>query len=194
MLYSPTASTYEATKARQSIWAQPDKIHWSKHQAYRNSPYRQLHHQKGLVGSFQVKLLEAHGLKRSYWSALALGPVKHFGLSKAHGAISSFATLKIHNHVHRSPVVANNNHPVWNDVRLDFPLKKGSTKDGEPILLEVELVEDATAAEQLGLPGVPSPQDRQLGKGTLDLTPLCLGQDLEDAAHVGVLDVWIPIP
>ena len=45
------------------------------------------------MGTFSVRLLEAAELKRSYWSALALGPMKHLGLSKAHGQISSFVSF-----------------------------------------------------------------------------------------------------
>ena len=89
------SSTYEATKARRSTQGQPDQIHWDGDAAFRDQPYRQLHHQRGLMGVFRVRLLEAADLKRSYWSALALGPVKHLGLSKAHGAVSSFCTFSL---------------------------------------------------------------------------------------------------
>jgi hypothetical protein len=88
------SSTYEATKARQSTRSQPDKIHWDGSAAFRDKPYRQLHHQNGVIGIFRVRLLEAADLQRSHWSALALGPVKHLGLSKAHGACSSFCSFE----------------------------------------------------------------------------------------------------
>lgn len=88
-------ATYEATVAHQTASIQPDPIHWSTSTSYRKSPYRHLHHQDGLIGTLQVRLLEASGLKRSYWSALALGPVKHLGLSKAYGPISSYATFSV---------------------------------------------------------------------------------------------------
>lgn len=188
-------NTYEATKARQSTWAQPDKIHWQKESAFRTCPYRQLHHQKGIIGKFHVRLLEASNLKRSYWSALALGPVKHLGLSKAHGAISSYCTISLGGESPRkkSPVVANNDHPVWTSCAYTLPLKKG-LKDGTLVELKVEMAEDATAAEQMGLPGVPSPQERILGNGVLDLTSLCLGQDVDTGKAIsGVVDAWIPI-
>jgi hypothetical protein len=185
--------TYEATKARQSTWAQPDKIHWSRENAYRNCPYRQLHHQKGVIGRFDIRLLEASGLKRSYWSALALGPVKHLGLSKAHGAISSYAIISLNNERVTSPVVANNDDPVWTSASYCLPFKKGALEDGTTLLLNLEMMEDATAAEQMGLPGVPSPSDRMLGTGSLDITSLCLGQDIHGRLHAGVMDEWIPI-
>jgi hypothetical protein len=86
--------TYEATKARQSTRSQPDKIHWDGSAAFRDKPYRQLHHQDGVIGIFRVRLLEAADLQRSHWSALALGPVRHLGLSKAHGACSSFCSFE----------------------------------------------------------------------------------------------------
>ena len=89
------SSTYEATKARRSTQGQPDKVHWDGAAAFRDQPYRLLHHQRGLIGIFRIRLLEAADLKRSYWSALALGPVKHLGLSTAHGAISSFCTFSL---------------------------------------------------------------------------------------------------
>jgi len=184
--------TYEATKARQSTWAQPDKIHWQKDAAFRSSPYRQLHHQKGIIGRFEIRLLEASNLKRSYWSALALGPVKHLGLSKAHGPISSYCVLSLVGETRKSPVVANNDHPVWTSCSYTMPLRKG-LKDGTPVLLNVEMAEDATAAEAMGLPGVPSPQERVLGRGVLDIGELCLGQDVHGKPHSGVLDAWITI-
>lgn len=40
-----------------------------------------------------MRLLEAADLKRSYWSALALGPLRNLGLSKAHGGVSSFVSF-----------------------------------------------------------------------------------------------------
>lgn len=89
------SSTYEATKARQSIQSQPDKIHWEHAAAFRDHPYRLLHHQRGLIGVVRIRLLEATDLKRSYWSPLALGPVKHLGLSKAHGQVSSFCAFHL---------------------------------------------------------------------------------------------------
>lgn len=89
------ASTYEATKARQSTQTHPDRIHWDGTAAFRDQPYRQLHHQRGLIGIFRVRLLEAADLKRSYWSALALGPVRHLGWSTAHGAVSSFCSFSL---------------------------------------------------------------------------------------------------
>ena len=42
-----------------------------------------------------MRLLEGRELQRRHWSALSLGPVKHLGLSRAHGQVSSFATLRL---------------------------------------------------------------------------------------------------
>jgi hypothetical protein len=60
------SSTYEATKARQSTRSQPDKVHWDGSAAFRDKPYRQLHHQDGVTGIFRVRLLEAADLQRSH--------------------------------------------------------------------------------------------------------------------------------
>lgn len=113
---TPTNSqTYEAAKARRFTDRQPDKIHWDGDAAFREEPYRQLHHQNGVIGTFNVRLLEASDLKRSYWSPLALGPVKLLGLSKAHGDVSSYCTFSLGFHDHRrpcygrSPVVSSGN-------------------------------------------------------------------------------------
>ena len=57
--------------------------------------YRHLHHQRGIIGTFHVRLLEGRNLQRKHWSALSLGPVKHLGLSRAHGEVSSFGTLRL---------------------------------------------------------------------------------------------------
>jgi hypothetical protein len=86
-------STYEATKAAESISHQPDPIHWNRSSSFRDSHYRQLHHQRGVCGIFSCRLLEANDLQRMYWSALAIGPVRHLGLSKAHGPVSSFCII-----------------------------------------------------------------------------------------------------
>ncbi|KAG7362197.1 hypothetical protein IV203_025863 [Nitzschia inconspicua] len=88
-----SALTYEAKKAQEWNASQADKIHWEKGKAFRNQNYRSLFHQNGRIGTFSVRLLEAADLKRSYWSALALGPMKHLGLSKAHGGVSSFVSF-----------------------------------------------------------------------------------------------------
>ena len=93
--HSSSFGTYEATQAANATRFQPDPIHWHDGAAFRDSNYRQLHHQRGCTGLFHVRLLEAANLQRSYWSALALGPVKHLGLSKAHGAVSSFCTFRL---------------------------------------------------------------------------------------------------
>lgn len=215
-----SATTYEAAVASRSTWGQPDKIHWSAEYAFRDSPYRLLHHQKGVIGHVRIQLLEAKDLKRSYWSALALGPVKHLGLSKAHGEVSAYCGVGVRceapemtattgtapssisddldDHkpppkvkMRESPVVPNQSSPVWNNCEWDIPLCKG-LQDGSQVLVDVECSEDATVADSLGLPLVPSLEDRMLGTGSLDVTSLCLGE-ADGLTHVGVLDVWVPI-
>ncbi|KAL7472130.1 hypothetical protein ACHAXS_012466 [Conticribra weissflogii] len=57
--------------------------------------HRHLHHQRGTIGTFHVRLLEGRGLSRRHWSALSLGPVKHLGLSRAHGEVSSFGRFRL---------------------------------------------------------------------------------------------------
>ena len=86
-------ATYEAKKAQELNATQADQIHWEREAAYRNQNYRHLYHQQGLIGTFQIRLLEAADLQRSYWSALAIGPVRLLGFSKAHGAVSSFVSF-----------------------------------------------------------------------------------------------------
>jgi len=224
--------TYEATMARKSLHKQPDRIHWEKEAAFRDSPYRQLHHQKGLTGIFKVRLLEAADLERSYWSALALGPVKMLGLSTAHGPISSFCTFSLdaepHNYnpltnhewtvlegdgkmpannnanskmmdktlshpVVTSPVMPQDNNPVWSDFHFELPLRKGSLReDGMRIFVTVRVDEDIHVAEKF-LPGMPKGDDRLIGRGKVDVTSLLLGETLLGQTQVGVLDIWVPI-
>ncbi|KAL3821902.1 hypothetical protein ACHAXA_008436 [Cyclostephanos tholiformis] len=57
--------------------------------------YRHLHHQRGIVGNFRVRLIEGRDLRRSHWCALGLGPVRSLGLSRSHGEVSSFGTLRL---------------------------------------------------------------------------------------------------
>ena len=85
--------TYDAVRAARSTLTLSDPIHWSPEYSYRDVPYRQLHHQDGIIGRFSIRLLEARDLLRSHWSPLALGPVKHLGLSTAHGPVSSYGTF-----------------------------------------------------------------------------------------------------
>jgi len=218
-----TAETYEASKARQSVAAQPDKIHWDSAVSFRDSPYRQLHHQQGLMGRLRIRLVEANSLQRSYWSALALGPVKHLNWSKAHGPVSSYCTFcLVFQDVHKdrmqrnansnndlrkpaaappkqrsvvSPMVERDNNPVWDNCQFEFPLRKGALPgDGQRIRLQVRVDEDSTALENL-IPGVPTGGDaRLLGIGYLDVTDLILGQDLVTGqALPTVVDEWIPL-
>ena len=86
-------ATFEARQAAAINACQADQVHWEREAAYRNQNYRHLYHQQGLIGTFHIRLLEAADLKRSYWSALAIGPVRLLGLSKAHGAVSSFVSF-----------------------------------------------------------------------------------------------------
>lgn len=98
-----TAQTYEAAKALRFTANQPDKIHWNSAVSFREEPYRFLHHQDGCIGVFTIRLLEASDLIRSYWSPLALGPVKLLGLSKAHGDVSSYCTFSVGYHEKARP-------------------------------------------------------------------------------------------
>ncbi|GKZ00207.1 hypothetical protein MPSEU_000973700 [Mayamaea pseudoterrestris] len=111
---STTNSTYEATKARRSTQHHADLIHWDHSKAFRDCPYRQLHHQRGWIGSFRVRLLEAADLQRSYWSALALPAVRHLKLSKAHGAVSAFCNFTLefeYMHESKQSSAGGGNHP-----------------------------------------------------------------------------------
>lgn len=216
-------ATYEAKRAQEWNATQADQIHWEREAAYRNQNYRHLYHQEGLIGTFQVRLLEASELQRSYWSALALGPVKLLGLSKAHGAVSSFVSFSFDPRAQNreeefslarengmdskpaakappqypcfvSPVAPQDDNPVWTNAHFDLPLYKGVLRDGQPIKLLLRVDEDSTAVENI-LPGVPSGGDsRLLGTGELDMTSLCTGQVLDTGEpQVGVLDTWVPI-
>ena len=221
-----SSSTYEATQARQRTQAQPDKVHWDGEVSFRDHPYRQLHHQRGIIGAFRVRLLEATNLKRSYWSPLALGPVKLLGLSKAHGNVSSFCSFSLDTaatyydsstsynnaassinrkpaptakppakrHTVVSPVIPENNNPVWDNFQFDFPLRKGfMAQDGMRLLLTVRVHEDSTPVETF-MPGGSSDGDaRLLGMGSLDITDLCLGCTSQGDPVPGVIDAWIPI-
>lgn len=217
------AETYEASRARQSIQSQPDKIHYDTGVSFRDSPYRQLHHQGGLMGRLRIRLVEAADLKRSYWSALALGPVKHLNWSKAHGPVSSYCTFSLqcvdihadrlqrnNNNNDRkpaaaatstfrgsivSPMITRDDNPVWDHCQFEFPLRKGALPtDGQRVRLQIRVDEDSTALENI-LPGVPTGGDsRLLGIGHLDVTDLLLGQDAFTClALPTVVDEWVSI-
>eukprot|EP00934_Nitzschia_sp_Nitz4_P009285 Nitzschia sp. Nitz4//scaffold52_size167869//13553//15247//NITZ4_002257-RA/size167869-processed-gene-0.120-mRNA-1//1//CDS//3329553978//9275//frame0 len=212
-------ATFEAKKAQELNARQADQIHWERNAAYRNQNYRHLYHQEGLIGKFSIRLLEATDLKRSYWSALAVGPVKLLGLSKAHGAVSSFVSFSFDPTAREtaeiqtefadskpaarapeappcfvSSVVPQSDCPVWTTATFELPLRKGALRDGQRIKLKIRVDEDSTAVENI-LPGVPSGGDsRMLGMGEVDMTSLCTGQIPETGEpQVGVLDVWVPI-
>lgn len=78
-----------------STSASPDPIHYDSSKSYRDGPYRQIHHQNGFIGKFNIRLMEGKNLIRSHWSVLGIGPVKHLGLSKAHGEVSSYAEFRL---------------------------------------------------------------------------------------------------
>jgi hypothetical protein len=66
-------------------------------------------------------------------------------------------------------------------------------RDGQQIFIQVRVHEDATPWEYM-VPGIPSGGDeRLLGMGLVNVTPLCLGQTLNGQAQSGVLDTWITI-
>lgn len=228
-------STYEFAKAQEFSASNPDQIHYDKDVAFRNEDYRHVFHQEGTIGIFSVRLLEASDLNRRYWSALALGPMKHLGLSKAHGNVSSFVSFRLddtpttatagakssmrndsmddydkklsargggsgENVFHQfssfvSPVVPNNNNPVWTNCQFGIPLKKGALEDGQPVRIALRVDEEATALENI-IPGIPSAGGvaRLLGIGCLDVTSLCLGQNpATGRPTTGVIDAWVPI-
>ena len=220
-------STYEFAKAQEFSASNPDNIYYDKDAAFRNQDYRKVFHQDGTIGTFSVRLLEASDLSRRYWSALALGPIKYLGLSKAHGSVSSSvsfcldttATSKYeriasdNNYDQKlpskksaeserldysafvSPVIPNDNNPVWTNCQFEIPLKKGALQDGQPVRIAMRVDEDATALENI-IPGIPSAGGvaRLLGMGYLDVTSLCLGQNpATGRPTTGVIDVWVPI-
>lgn len=216
-------STYEFAKAQECSESNPDKIHYDKDAAFRNQDYRHVLHQDGTIGTFTVRLLEASNLSRRYWSALALGPMKHLGLSKAHGGVSSFVSFCIDSTATSrykesdfdkkipakndfdsdlegflgfiSPVVPSNNNPVWANCQFEIPLKKGALQDGQPVRLALRVDEDATLLENI-IPGIAPAGGaaRLLGRGYLDVTSLCLGQNLTTGRPInGVIDTWVPI-
>ena len=91
----PSSQTYEQASAQKLQSKATDPIHYNAKYSYRNSPYRNLYHQHGKIGTFQVRLVEAQNLKRHHWSVLGMGPVKLLGLSRAYGQVSSFAVMKL---------------------------------------------------------------------------------------------------
>jgi len=88
-------STYELQQAQTLASSQSDPISWSSARSYRRRPYRQLHHQRGTIGTYTVRLLECQELERSHWSLLGMGPVRHLGLSRAHGEVSAYVELSL---------------------------------------------------------------------------------------------------
>jgi hypothetical protein len=58
------------------------------------------------------------------------------------------------------------------------------------VLVSVQVAEDGTAVENF-IPGFSGGDARMLGVGTLDVTSLCLGDEMNRGS--GVLDAWIPI-
>ena len=104
------AQTYEAIHANMKSSSLPDKVAWDSSLSFRQQPYRHLHHQNGIIGHVQVRLMEARNLKRVGWSVLGLGPVKLLGLSKAVGEVSSFGLfwLSFDKDVENTPFKVNN--------------------------------------------------------------------------------------
>ena len=181
-----TAATYEASRGRH----QPDPVLWSPSHAVRDdAPFRLLHHQQGVIGHVKVQLVEANSLQRSYWTALGL-----VGLSKSHGHTSPYVTLALSSSSSfTSPVIQSNNNPIWQQCEATLPLHKGSYLDGAQVMIAVTVMEDSTAVEGMVPFMGPSDQDRILGEGQLDITPLCRGMTDQGELHVNIMDVWVPI-
>ncbi|KAL3772017.1 hypothetical protein ACHAWU_008039 [Discostella pseudostelligera] len=58
--------------------------------------FRHIHHQRGTIGTFHIRLLEGRNLQRKHWSALGLGVMgKTLGLSRSCGEVSSFGTMRL---------------------------------------------------------------------------------------------------
>jgi hypothetical protein len=205
---SSSFASYESSRAQRLEKTLADPVIWEESLSFRHSNYRQLHHQRGKIGTFHVRLLQGESLTRSYWSALALGPVKFLNLSKAHGSVSAFcecslefayedeaeevgfddrkkAPKKKNSQIFTSPVVKDDN-PVWDNCAFDLVLKKG-IHDGQRIFLQVYVHEDATPVENF------LPQNRMIGYGKLDLTNLTLGESPDGVKTPGVFDAWIDL-
>ena len=181
-----TAATYEASRGRH----QPDPVLWSPSHAVRDdAPFRFLHHQQGIIGHVKVQLVEANSLQRSYWTALGL-----VGLSKSHGHTSPYVTIALSSSSSfTSPVIRSNNNPIWQQCESTLPLHKGSNLDGAQVMMTLTVMEDSTTVEGIVPFMGPSDQDRILGLGQLDITPLCRGITDQGELHVGIMDVWVPL-
>ena len=150
-----------------------------------------------------------------------MGPLKHLGLSKAHGCVSSFVSIcleetgtsksppPIDNRDKKiaalgigdgqkfstfvSPVVPNDNNPVY-DCQFELNMKRGAFQEGEPVRILLRVDEDAGLESML--PGIASAGGaaRLLGIGQLDVTSLCLGQNpATGRPTTGLIDAWVPI-
>lgn len=213
-------STYEFTKAQECSDSNHDKIHFDKEAAFRNGNYRQVNHQKGIIGNFSIRLLEAADLDRRYLSKI-FGPMKYLGLSKVQGEISSFVgfcldttttststtrtSFAVDDYQKKkpaksvgsyvSPVVPKTNNPVWTNCQFELPLYKGAFQDGEPVRILVRVEEDIALLENM-IPGISSMggMAQLLGVGHLDVTNLCLGQHpITGRPVTSILDTWVPI-
>ena len=206
-------STYEhhaaLKRASSSIKKHPDKVVWDPDFTFRNQPYRLLGHQKNnIMGRLSVRLLEGQNLERPRddWSVMALGPVKHLGLSHKHGEVrSSYVSFQLtqcdadadttntmyyseYGEVYKSSIISNSNSPVWTDRAgscFTIPLKKGALPDGMPVYILAKIFEPHTAVEAM-LPMQIKGGSQPLGQAVLDVTDLCLGVE-------SVKDVWIDL-
>eukprot|EP00814_Leptocylindrus_danicus_P010302 CAMPEP_0116042178 /NCGR_PEP_ID=MMETSP0321-20121206/25527_1 /TAXON_ID=163516 /ORGANISM="Leptocylindrus danicus var. danicus, Strain B650" /LENGTH=422 /DNA_ID=CAMNT_0003522589 /DNA_START=48 /DNA_END=1312 /DNA_ORIENTATION=+ len=208
-------STYEhhaaLKRASSSTKHHPDKVVWDPDFTFRNQPYRLLGHQKNnVMGRLSVRLLEGQNLKRPRddWSVMALGPVKHLGLSHKHGEVrSSYVAFQLtrcynsndnnnmmyyseYGEEFKSSIISicNSSSPVWTDRAgscFSIPLKKGSLPDGMPVCILAKVFEPHTAVEAM-LPSQIKGGSQPLGQAVLDVTDLCLGAE-------SVKDVWIDL-
>ena len=220
---TPLSATYEATQAFQQIRHYPDKIHWNAQVAFRQQAYRQLHHQQGRVGVIRVRLLEARDLQRPYWSPLALGPVKHFGFSKAHGPVSAFCKLALDvgeaettkqqhdasssSNLDRKPPATTNTSSKKEAAWVTSPVVASNNSPvwehcvNEFVLTKSKLHSDGlrillklrVEEDATTVEHFLPSSDRLLGQGVLDVTELCLGETPSGQLLPGVVDVWVPI-
>jgi hypothetical protein len=143
-----------------------------------------LDHQKRRIGTFTLQLLEAKNLVRHHWSLLSIGPVKHLGLSKAHGQVSSFVQFQLGfidydsfqkqqnspyrhfvpsstNPTYQSSTVYSNSNPSWSNTQsssnkslFSINLQKASLPQDGMNVVLQLMVKEERTAAETFLPGI----------------------------------------
>eukprot|EP00752_Nemacystus_decipiens_P011279 g10023.t1 len=170
---------------------------WKKHLSFRGQPYRYAHHQNGVMGHLQVRVVAASEISEPDWSRVAtnLNINAIAGGGAGGGNAFPYVTVSFGKCSERSSAQEalldslGTLRASWPRERLSVEVMKGEIRAGENPFLSVQVYNQDSVVQSVlssAVSTVMGSQGSLLGAGQLDVSPLLAG-----GAHL--IDTWVEL-